>query len=121
MPQTDVVFFLEDDESVPFLDWMDGLATKVQDKALERIKRLTECGHELRRPEADFLRDDIYELRIRRGSLRYRILYFFHGQQGVLSHGFIKKQGQVPPGEIDRAMDRHERFKVDPEKHTYRG
>ena len=27
-----------------------------------RIRRLAELGHELRRPEADLLRDDIHEL-----------------------------------------------------------
>lgn len=121
MPQTDVVFFSEHDGSVPLLDWMDGLPPKAQDKAIARIERLAECGHELRRPEADFLRDGIYELRIQHRRVRYRMLYFFHGRQGVLSHGFIKKQRQVPPMEIDRAIDRHERFKADPEKHTYRG
>ena len=121
MPETEVVFFSEQGGSVRLLDWLDGLPPKVQDKAITSFERLAECGHELRRPGADFLRDDIYELRIRHGDLRYRMLYFFHGQQGVLSHGFIKKQRQVPPREIDRAIDRHERFKADPEKHTYRG
>lgn len=32
-------------------------------------------GHELRRPEADFLRDGIYELRTSLGVLHHRILY----------------------------------------------
>jgi hypothetical protein len=35
---------------------------KVQDKCHLRLERLREMGHELRRPEADFLRDGIYEI-----------------------------------------------------------
>lgn len=64
MPQTEVFFFREPtDGSVPLLEWFDGLPAKVQAKCIERIDRLGELGHELRRPEADFLRDGIYELR----------------------------------------------------------
>lgn len=37
-------------------------------------------GHELRRPEADFLRDGIYELRVSLQGQQYRMLYFFHGK-----------------------------------------
>lgn len=87
MPQTQVVFFAADDGSVPLLEWMDGLQAKVQNKCIVRIERLAELGHELRRPEADLLRDGIYELRVRAGNVHYRILYFFHEGQAVLSHG----------------------------------
>lgn len=44
-----------------------------------RLERLGEVGHELRRPEADFLRDGIYELRVSLRGVHRRILYFFHG------------------------------------------
>jgi len=45
------------------LDWLDHLFKKIQAKAPVRIERLAEMGHELRRPEADYLRENIYELR----------------------------------------------------------
>jgi hypothetical protein len=77
MPPTEVVIFAEDDGSAPLLEWLDGQAPKVQDKCLVKIDRLHELGYELRRPEADFLRDGIYELRVRHRSVNYRILYFF--------------------------------------------
>lgn len=64
MPRTKVVFYREADGSVPVLEWFDGLPTKAQDKCRVRIQRLAELGHELRRPEADVLRDGIYELRV---------------------------------------------------------
>ncbi len=66
-------------ESSPFLDWFDGLPPKAQDKCRVRIERLRELGHELRRPEADYLRDGIYELRVKHQGVNYRLLYFFHG------------------------------------------
>lgn len=119
MPETEVVFFAEDDGSCPVLDWLDGIPTKAQDKCIVRVERLAEMGHELRRPEAAYLRDDIYELRVSLQGIRYRMLYFFHGGQAVLSHGLIKKKRAVPPKEIDVAIERKARFQNNPLAHTY--
>ncbi len=113
-----VVFFQEDDGSVPSLDWLDSLPHKVQDKFVIRIERLSECGHELRRPEADFLRDGIYELRVRHMHVNYRLLYFFSKRGAILSHG-VQKKDKVPDKEIELAKNRMQRFENDPEKHTH--
>jgi hypothetical protein len=59
----------------------------------------------LRRAEADYLRVGIYELRVSFRGINYRILHFFHGRQAILSHG-LTKESEVPPGEIDFAIDR---------------
>ena len=119
MPSTKVVFFREQDGSCPFLDWFNELSPKVQDKCYLRLERLRESGHELRRPEADYLRDDIYELRVSLQGVQYRILYFFYGRvAAVVSHGLVKLR-IVPPKEIDRAMERKKQFEANPEKHTY--
>ena len=119
MPRTEVVFFQEDDESVPILEWLDDLPRKVQFKCLAKLVRLEELGHELRRPEADFLRDGIYELRVRMGSVNYRMLYFFHGQiAAVVSHGLTKDKA-VPPGGIEEAIERKKRFEADARKHWF--
>jgi putative component of toxin-antitoxin plasmid stabilization module len=76
-------------------------------------------GHELRRPEADFLRDGIYELRVSLGGVHHRILYFFHGAiAAVVSHGLAKEK-VVPPKEINRAVECKKRFEANPAKHTY--
>src|SRR5262245_17664262 len=110
MPKTTVVFFKEDDGSVPIVDWLDGLASKAQIKCLAKLKRLEELGHELRRPEADLLRDGIHELRVGLQGKHYRLLYFFHGNiAAVVSHGLTKERA-VPPKEIDRAVARKKRF-----------
>jgi phage-related protein len=76
------------------------------------LERLREMGHELRRPEADFLRDGIYELRVSVGGVHHRILYFFHGAiAAVVSHGLVKER-VVPPKEIDHAVERKKRFEA---------
>ncbi len=120
MPKTKVVFYREEDGSVPLLEWFDGLTEKAQDKCLARIERLRELGHELRRPEADFLRDGIHELRAKHANMNYRMLYFFHGQTAVVvSHGFAKQEAAVPAGEIKKALERKARFASDPKRHGH--
>ncbi len=55
--------------------------------------RSSGSGHELRRPLADFLRDGIHELRVRKGRVNYRILYFFHGRNlPILGHALTKEE-----------------------------
>jgi len=116
--RTRVVFYRDDDGTVPFLDWLDGLEDKAKDKCVVKIERLAEVGHELRRPECGLLRDRIYELRTKRGHVQYRILYFFHGNvAAVVSHGLTKKQ-EVPAREIARAIERRNKFLSDPARHT---
>lgn len=118
MPETEVLIFAADDGSSPLLEWMDQLHVKVRDKCIVRIERLSALGHELRRPESDFLRDGIYELRVRYGNVNYRVLYFFHERRAVLSHG-CAKEGSVPNSEIDRAIYNKSLFVSNPERHTY--
>lgn len=118
MPETAVVLYAEDDGSSPLLTWLDRQQTKVQDKCLVRTERLAELGHELRRPEADFLRDGIHELRVQHRRVNYRMLYFFHERTAVISHGLIKEE-TVPNKEIDLAIVRRAQFAQDPQKHTY--
>ena len=75
-------------------------------------------GHELRRPEADYLRDRIYELRISLQGIHYRILYFFHGRNiAIVSHGLVKER-VVPAVEIDLALARRSKFVANPERHS---
>lgn len=119
MPQTKVVFYREEDGRVPVLDWFADLPAKAQAKCLERIQFLAAVGHEARRPHADYLRDGIYELRAKWGTVNYRILYFFHGTvAAVLAHGLVK-EARVPPREIDGARERMKRFKSNPQRHTH--
>ena len=115
-----MVFYREDDGSVPLIEWLDRLPAKAQAKCVARLKRLEDLGHELRRPEADYLRDGIYELRVSLGGVHCRILYFFYGNiAAVVLHGMTKER-RVPPREIDRAIERKKKFPANPTRYTFR-
>jgi len=82
---------------------------------------LSEHGHELRRPWAAYLGDDVYELRVKEQRVNYRILYFFHRRwTTVLTNGFTKQGAAVPEREISLALRRKRAFEADPEQHTHR-
>jgi phage-related protein len=115
------VFFFRDaiHNRVPLLDWLDEQPSKVQAKCIDRIGRLEELGHELRRPEADFLRDGVYELRASYQRVHYRILYFFVGKAVVVvSHGLTKEQA-VPAREIELALKRKALVESDFDRFTF--
>ena len=121
MPRTDVIFYRED-QGVPVLDWLKQLRRSDQ-RAYERcvaaIGRLAEAGYELRRPLADILTAGVYELRIRKDRVNFRILYFFHGRNiAVLSHA-LTKEDKVPKADIERAIRRKKVFEADPAAHSY--
>jgi phage-related protein len=120
LPRTRVVFYREREGSVPVLEWLDTLPAKIQDKCVVKFERLRELGHELRRPEADLLQQGIYELRIGREGMNYRILYFFHGRMAaVLAHGLVKER-EVPTKDIQVALERKRCFEQNPHTHIYR-
>ncbi|HET6383057.1 MAG TPA: type II toxin-antitoxin system RelE/ParE family toxin [Armatimonadota bacterium] len=122
MARCEAIFYLEDDGTVPALEWLRGMArrdSRVLQKLQARIERLEEMGHELRRPEGDLLRDGIHELRARLGSTNFRLLYFFDGREiAILVHGLTKEAG-VPNPDIERALERKRRYERDPSNHRY--
>jgi hypothetical protein len=124
MPSTHVVFYQEKLGDTPVLAWLKELNEthpKAYDKCRAAIARLALLGHELRRPEADFLRDGIHELRVRLGSVNYRLLYFFHGRTVcVVAHG-LTKEAAVPTADIQRALARKIAFTTNPAQHTFQG
>ena len=121
MAQTEVFFFREPKgDSVPFLEWLDELPMKVKSKCTERIDRLGELGHELRRPEADCLRDGIYELRASYQGVHYRMLYFFAGKSVVVVSNGLTKEREVPPREIEQAVERKRMVEADFQKFTFK-
>jgi hypothetical protein len=117
---TKVIFFKETDGTVPFLDWLRDLKEKkAVAKCIAMVELLEQFGPKLRRPHADILRDGIHELRTRVGRVQYRLLYFFHEQLAVISHGFIKPGAKVEAKEIDRAVGNREVFRKAPNEHTF--
>ena len=120
MPRIDLILYRDHDGTVPILDWLDGLVTKARDKCLVRLERLEEFGHELRRPETEYLGDGIHELRVKNAGVNFRMLYFFYGTKiVVVSHGISKQQAKVPKKEINLATRRMNEFRAAPKQHTF--
>lgn len=123
MPEINVVFYREADGSVPTRVYLSSLPAKAEDKCVRMIERLKTLGREIRRPEADYLRDYIYELRTQLRGIQYRLLYFFYGTEAdntltaVISHGIIKEK-RVPAKEIEQAIARRRTFLDTPQRHT---
>jgi len=85
-------------------DFIRVLDVRAQAKIRKQILLLSQEGPLLKRPYADYLRNDIYELRIKQRS-NYRILYFFFlGRYIILTHGFTKKTRSIPTIELQKAI-----------------
>jgi phage-related protein len=120
MPETTVFFYRTESGDTPVLEWLAELRrrdSKAFANCLAKLRLLRAMGYELRRPAADMLRDGIYELRAKHGTVQYRMLYFFHGRNiAVVAHA-LTKQKTVPAAEIERAIDRRRRYEKDPARH----
>lgn len=113
------VVYYRDEDGAPALEWLSKLPDRAYAKGMVRIERLSELGHELRRPEADNLRDGIYELRWKMGHVNYRLLYFFHGREAVVLAQGLTKENKVPGRDIDMAVARKAAYLKDPEAHSH--
>jgi phage-related protein len=119
----EVIYYQDDDETVPMKVWMENLRSQPRHRAkcIEWIGLLRDNGHELRRPISEYLRDDIYELRVKYQRIRYRMLYFFHGRaRAVITHGIVKQTDDIPPREIDRAVEMKKKYEKAPNCHSHR-
>lgn len=124
MPATQVVFYQDKAGNSAVANWLTELhAThrKAFFKCRAALARLALLGHELRRPEADYLGDGLHELRVRFGSVNYRFLYFFHGQNiAVVAHG-LTKETAIPATDLARALARKAAYTADPATHSFTG
>ena len=122
MGQIEVVFYQDDDGSVPALDALQKFAQtepKVADKFQALIEVLADRGFNIRRPMADHLRDKIYELRGKVKGINHRVLYFYGGEKiAILSHHLVKEK-KIPPKAIDLDIQRRKKFLNNPHKHTF--
>ena len=122
MPRTQVCLFRQANGEIPFLEWFNTLRArdpKAYATCAQRILALSECGHDLDRPLATFLRNGIYELRIKNNTVQYRVLYFFVGKNAaVVSHGIRKPGAKVPDIEIERAIKHMGLVESDPDRYT---
>jgi phage-related protein len=122
MPRTQLIFFKDEDGAVPVRDWLRQLQQRNRRafaKCVVRLRRLAELGHELRRPEADLLRDGVYELRARDGRVNYRILYFFHGRNIAILANALTKEDKLRNAEMNRALRRKAMYESDPSAYSF--
>ena len=120
MSRTEIFFYRDARGRIPLLEWLNGLSSKARVKCIARIDRLAELGNDLRRPEADHLRDGIYELRASLLGIHYRVLYFFSGKAVVvLSHGLTKER-EVPVRDIELALERKNQVEAGFARYTFK-
>jgi putative component of toxin-antitoxin plasmid stabilization module len=118
MPKTELRAFRKDDGTIPLVEWLDDLPEKARQNCVVKIERLKNMGFQLRRPDCDYLRDGIYELRAKHGTVNYRILYAFTGKNIVLlSHGCTKEE-TIPKVEIERAIKNLAQYNKNPAKYS---
>ncbi len=101
----EVEFYTKPNKRTPTQEFLDEQIKQDLVFINNSITRLRTFGHELRRPQSAPLRDHIMELRIHTNHGQFRLLYFWSGKKFVITHGIKKDKGDVPPGEIDRAID----------------
>ena len=119
MPNVTIALYQDDDGSVPINDWLGDLPAAARLRCLARLTLLEEFGHELGRPHAAPLGDDLYELRIKFYRVNYRILYFFHKRTAAVACHGLAKEDKVPKTDLRLAAARMARFKSDPDRHTF--
>ena len=104
--------FYKDSKGIsPVEDFILTLDAKSQAKLLRVIDLLEEFGLGMPYTFAEKVNDDVWELKERFGTERYRILYFaFTGQKFILLHAFIKKTPKTPSDEKKLADTRRKDY-----------
>jgi phage-related protein len=99
--------FVKDSGRCPVDEFLGELSPKAdQPHIFNAFKQLEEHGNHLRRPQVEYLGDDIYELRVKTISGQFRFFYFFYvGNIIVITHGIKKKTQKVPEHEVKLARE----------------
>jgi phage-related protein len=103
----EVEYFEKDNGRCPVDEFLAGLSPKKDlPHIVNSLEQLEEHGNNLRRPYVDFLKDDIWELRVKTINGKFRFFYFFFDNNKIIiTHGIKKKTGAVDPKEIERAKE----------------
>lgn len=102
-----VEFYIKSNNTrCPIEEFLNKLSKKELVFIESALNRLSEHGNNLRRPHADYLRDNIYELRVKASQSQYRLFYFFFdGVKIIITHGYQKKTSAVRDQEIKKAIE----------------
>lgn len=100
-----IIFYKQQDGSVPVKEFLDGLNEKMRAKMLRTISILQTQGNAIRAPESKPIGDGLFELRAQVGTNISRVMYFFFiGDTAILTNGFVKKTQKTPIKEIEKAL-----------------
>jgi phage-related protein len=95
----------------PVEEFIKSLEVKPQARIAKTMDLLEEFGIELGMPYARYLEKQLWELRIRLGRNRYRIIYFLpSGRTFILLHAFSKKTDAVSRADIEIAKSRRDDY-----------
>ncbi len=107
MAEVSCVYFQLPSGRVPVKEFIDRIHQRSQQKFFATIDLLKQFGKRIPKPHADYLGDDIYELRFIGIEGKTRILYFFYDSHKiVITNGFIKKTQKTPKKQLDLAKKR---------------
>jgi phage-related protein len=101
------IIFLED-----AFDFLRSLDKKHSEKILYNIRKAqVEYDQDLMKK----LNQEIWEFRTLYQGIQYRLLAFWDKSEGnnslvIATHGFIKKRSKVPENEIEKALNRKEKY-----------
>ncbi len=101
-------FYQDNQGNIPVQEFICQQSAKVEAKIYRYIDLLQDFGLSLGQPYIEkFVGSDVWELKIRYSSNRYRILYFASsGHKFILLHAFLKKTARTPKNEIEIAQSR---------------
>jgi phage-related protein len=95
----------------PVEEFINSLDANSRARTARTLDLLEEFGINLGMPYARHLEKQLWELRVRHGRNRYRIIYFLDtGQTFILLHGFTKKTGPVPRAVMETAESRRDDY-----------
>jgi phage-related protein len=104
-----VEFYERPNGRCPVQEFRDGLNKRTDLPYIDRaFDHLAEYGHRLDRPYASYLRDDIWELRVKTINGQFRFFYFFfEGERIIITNGWHKKSKakNITDTEIKKAIE----------------
>jgi phage-related protein len=100
-----IYYYVDNRGNRPIIEFIESLSFSEQTKVLAYIRELRREGGNLRRPMADYLGNNIYELRPKNN----RIFYFFYlKDNAVLVHAIKKKTKKIPVDDLNLCFRRKE-------------
>lgn len=107
-----VIKFYEIDSKCPVAEFLDEMSDqKLKEKTVKSIMQLSDLGKNARPPLSEYVGDGIYELRTKQSSNISRIFfYFIHGNDIIMTNGYIKKSQKMDSREFKRAKQYRDEY-----------